>query len=64
MAFVRDEYCLVCKKETRHTNGGCDICLEKAERKRIHEWESKSTKAKLSDLRRRIEKLEQGPMRY
>jgi len=62
--FLSEDSCYVCKKVTTHHNGGCVICLEKAEKKRIKAWEAKSTKAKLSDLRRRVEKLEAGPARY
>jgi len=62
--YLNEEMCYVCKKVTTHHDGKCCLCFEKAEKKRIRTWEAKSTKAKLSDLRKRIEELERGPARY
>lgn len=64
MAFINEAMCYECKKVTTHTNNYCNICTEKNEKERIRIWNAQSTKHKLDDLRRRIEKLEKGPALY
>ena len=64
MAYVVDEECPVCEILTRHVNRKCVICDERKERERIVQWNSQPADIKMEDLRKRIEKLEQGPARY
>lgn len=62
--FLQDLYCNKCQKDTQHCNNMCSVCKEKEEKKRIRKWRAMSANKKLDDLRQRVEKLEQGPMRY
>lgn len=64
MAFINDSYCCRCERVTSHINGGCSICNERNERERIGKWNALTIDEKLSDLRKRVESLEQGPMRF
>jgi hypothetical protein len=64
MAFINDSYCPRCKKMTSHLNGECSICSDKEERKRIAKWNALTTNKKLSNLRKRVESLERGPIRF
>ena len=64
MVMARHMWCASCKRDTLHHNGWCCHCESIKEEKRIREWESKRIEEKLTDLRERIEKLEQGPARY
>jgi hypothetical protein len=63
MAFVRIEHCWSCRKETRHINGKCEICLELTKKEKVAKWDAQSTNDKLNDLRIRIEALERDPRR-
>ena len=64
MAFVCDEFCAVCKKVTQHCNSKCGVCFEREERMRIAAWNAQTDGEKLQDLRRRVEALERGPVRF
>lgn len=64
MAFISVNYCAACEKEISHTNGACSICRERGERERIAAWNALTTEEKLQDLRKRVEKLEHGPIRF
>jgi ribosomal protein L37E len=64
MALVRDEYCRKCEQITTHTNTKCNVCAEREYRERTAEWNAKTTDEKIQDLRKRMERLEQGPPRY
>lgn len=64
MVFSRYEWCDYCEAETLHHNGKCTKCTARQERERIRKWNAQSTARKLSDLRKRVEKLERGPARY
>jgi len=58
MAYVHDEYCLICKKITMHVNTDCTMCMKKEKQKRDEYWQRLSVEAKLNLLMKRIEKLE------
>ena len=64
MAFIQMKYCSRCEKETQHCNGVCPVCSERSERERIALWNALTVDEKLSDLRKRVEKLERGPTLY
>jgi hypothetical protein len=64
MAFMTVKYCADCKKETQHCNGICLVCHERFELERITVWNSLTTDEKLNDIRKRVEKLERGPILY
>lgn len=64
MAFIRQEDCHVCETMTAHTNGRCNICRAKEENARVELWNSLPVNDRLTDIRKRIEKLERGPVRY
>ena len=64
MAFVNFKYCSKCEIETNHTNDKCDTCRDRARRERTAAWNALTTDEKLQDLRRRVEGLERGPMRF
>jgi len=64
MAFIRYEYCSVCEKETEHINLNCSSCQERERRLFIGQWNALNVDEKIQDLRKRIEKLERGPMRF
>ena len=64
MAFVRDEYCPECEKTTMHTDRKCNACYAAKEKARIAEWNQMDVDKRLSDLRRRVEELERGPVRF
>ncbi len=62
--YLDHEYCPVCKKDTVHYNGKCGNCLDKKEKERVRMWEAQDIETKITNLRERIEKLEQGPARF
>lgn len=62
--YLNTEFCPLCKKDTAHYNGKCGICSEKREKERVRMWEAQDIETKITNLRQRIEKLEQGPMRF
>lgn len=64
MAYLEHKHCPACDCTRAFINDKCPVCHAKAEKKRIAAWNRKSTKAKLDDLRRRVEALEAGPARY
>jgi len=64
MAFITDEHCHVCGKTTPHNHRACSECNMRKEKERIHDWHSQPLDAKLDDLRKRVEKLEDGPIRF
>jgi hypothetical protein len=64
MAFLDFNYCFKCEKETQHINGNCLFCCERLDRERIAKWNAQTIDEKLSNLRKRIEELERGPMRF
>ena len=64
MAFVEIKHCDRCEKVTHHVNRKCTDCSEREYREKTAAWNALTTDEKLQDMRRRIEKLEQGPMRY
>lgn len=59
MAFVREEHCSVCNRETQHCNGKCSECAKKKRNAEVAAWEIQSVEEKLTDLRKRVEHLEQ-----
>jgi len=61
MAHISKEYCNICKKETQHTN---DKCSKRRYRERTATWNTLTIDEKLKDLRKRVEKLEKGPIRF
>ena len=64
MAFVRYEYCRECGKETQHINGKCVHCEHQKALAEEAAWNAHDVDWKLNDLRKRLEKLEQGSIRY
>ena len=58
MAFIRNKYCYTCCKDTRHTNGDCNVCsAQKAEndhRKHFAKLDSMTLEERI----RRLEKIE------
>lgn len=64
MAFVRDQLCIRCGQTTTHINGQCAVCSKIDRENEIRNWESMSIERKLTDIRNRLEKLEQGQIKY
>jgi hypothetical protein len=64
MAYIRDEYCHRCEKETQHCNHKCTNCAEREYRERTAAWNALTTDEKLQDIRKRLEDLERGPAQY
>lgn len=64
MAFIRDEYCHRCERETQHCNNKCTVCREREYRERTAAWNAQTTDEKLQDIRKRLEALERGPALY
>lgn len=64
MALVRNDYCNHCEKDTQHVNWHCSVCARREERERIALWNALPTDEKLQDLRKRLERIEAGPIRY
>ena len=56
MAFVRDEYCRECCKDTVHTNGKCNNCGESEAKKKHRDHFAKLDKMTLEERVREIEK--------
>lgn len=61
MALVRNQWCDGCESTTQHINNRCTVCRTIEEKARLALWNSKPVNDRLNDLRKRIEKLEQGP---
>ena len=64
MAFTHSEFCYVCEKITNHTNHKCNECFKREEQERILKWNALPIEDKLNDIRRRVEKLERGPILF
>lgn len=64
MAFVEHKECRVCQQVTRHCNGKCSDCESRKRREELNKWQSMSYDERLDDLRKRVESLEAGPLRF
>ena len=64
MAYINTEYCPKCESETRHTNGKCNDCAAREYREQTAAWNALTTEEKMQDLRRRVERMERGPITY
>jgi ribosomal protein L33 len=60
MALITEEYCSKCEKVTHHSYLQCSECRARDYREKAAAWNAKTIDERLSDLRIRIEKLEQG----
>ena len=58
MAFIRKEYCYICCKDTYHTNGECDCCVEHKAMQKHREHFAKLDSMTLEERIRRLEKFE------
>jgi hypothetical protein len=64
MAFIENKYCSKCERYETFCNGVCNRCREREYIQRAASWNVLTVDEKLQDLRKRIEKLEQGEPRY
>lgn len=64
MALITHTVCPTCRVPRTFVNGKCPHCEAKREKKRVAAWNKKSTKWKLDDLRKRIERIEAGSATY
>ena len=64
MAVVENKYCPKCEKVEYFCNGTCNSCRSDKYIQETAAWNALSVDQRLQDLRRRIEKLEQGPPTY
>lgn len=64
MALMGEDYCTTCESTTMFVNRKCSKCSEREHREEVAKWNALTTEEKLQDLRRRVEKLEQGPPRF
>lgn len=64
MAYIQQEYCHECERETLHCNGKCPDCSAREYREQTAAWNALTTDEKLQDIRKRLEALERGPARY
>lgn len=64
MAFIENKYCPRCERCEVFCNGKCNFCKNREYIQETAAWNALSADEKLQDLRKRIEKLEQGPLRY
>jgi len=62
--FCHTAYCSTCQKDTMHEDQRCSECYKREKEEKEFAWEMLSNSDKLTDLRKRIEKLERGPTRY
>jgi len=64
--FLEHKECEVCKTVTPHHNGNCARCASKKAKEAERMWEAQDTDTKLTDIRKRIEKLERDrfPARF
>ena len=62
--FLDQTECFVCKGVTAHYNGKCGICEKKKADEKERMWEAQNIETKITNLRKRIEHLEQGPARF
>ena len=63
--FLTTMYCNYCEKKTERSSiGGCRICAERKYREKVAAWNALTANERLSDLRKRIEKLEAGLPRF
>lgn len=63
MAFVRSEFCRVCKDDTSHTNGKCDVCVAIKECSDAKSFSNKSVDERLDEIFQRLKKLEAAILR-
>jgi hypothetical protein len=64
MALIQIKYCRECATTEPHTNGVCNRCRDREERRRIALWNCQTDEDKMQDLRRRVEALEKGPTKW
>ena len=64
MAYVEFKICHICGKKTNYMNGNCSICEDRKTKDKIAKWNAQATVTKLNDLRKRVENLERGPIRF
>jgi hypothetical protein len=60
MAYITTRFCYLCGKETTHTNTICDDCHEREEQQKLSAWMMQTTEEKLTDLHKRLLKIEEG----
>ena len=59
MALCDMRFCIKCNNQTMHTNGRWNNCTVREQEEKERMWEVMDVSTKLTDLRKRIEKLEQ-----
>ena len=64
MAFLTQEECLKCEQLTTHINSKCSVCADRIKRQQVEKWNALTTDEKLNDLRKRIEILERGEVKF
>lgn len=64
MALIQHRYCDRCESHQSIVNGYCAGCKQRKYIQDTAAWSALTQDEKLQDLRRRIEKLEQGPPTY
>lgn len=64
--YLSHEYCPSCKQDTPHHDGHCAPCAIKKAKEAERMWEAQDTDTKLTNLRKRVEWLENHrlPMRF
>jgi tRNA(Arg) A34 adenosine deaminase TadA len=64
MAYITVEYCKICESATQHIKSKCVLCVMRREKEDKNKWDNLSVESKLNDLKKRIEKLEQGGIKF
>ena len=64
MATFDELYCKNCGRETNHINGECCACQNKKEELAAKQWDKRSVDDRLSELRKRVERLEGGNLDF
>lgn len=62
--YLSTEICLECGKLTMHHNNKCVECYDKEQKVLFEKWHKMTMQDQINELKKRIEKLEQGPMRF
>jgi phage FluMu protein Com len=62
--FLEIKECPRCKDVTQHYDGKCNRCEKIDADEKERAWESQHIETKITNLRKRIEKLERGPARF
>ena len=62
LAFITMDHCDRCGRTTPHNHFKCEVCAQEDDKIRVENWNRQRTFDKIDALKKRVEKLERGPV--